>query len=267
MFESSVDGFGGAVACAGPLEGGQHVGGPLFQGSAQPAEFDEGGGDAAAEAGDQLVHQVAAAGGVGVAVGGDHALVGRPGDLDGEVIFVGEQGIEAALLFVGEQAGAGVQGPARRVERVTGTAAVAVEVLLDPAAALVEGIPGEADDVEGSITATASGSSSVVAVLKPVKPSIATTSTASRQAWSRSASQALNTLLERPSTMSSSLAGPLPVRGPVRSMITVTYLSPRRVCRHTCSSTPMVVTPSNRCGLLIRTRWPSASTARWRCSS
>ena len=81
------------------------------------------------------------------------------------------------------------------------------------------------------MTATASGSSSVVAVLNPVKPSIATTSTALRQAWSRSDSQVLNTCLERPSTMSSSLAGPLPERGPVRSMTTVTYLSPRWVWR------------------------------------
>ncbi len=37
-----------------------------------------------------------------------------------------------------------------------------------------------ADHVEGSITVVASGSSSVVAVLKPVKPSIVTTSTALR---------------------------------------------------------------------------------------
>ncbi|TCM33828.1 hypothetical protein EV648_12816, partial [Kribbella sp. VKM Ac-2568] len=42
------------------------------------------------------------------------------------------------------------------------------------------------------MTATASGNSSAAAVLKPVKPSIATTSTASRQASSRSASQYLN---------------------------------------------------------------------------
>ena len=39
--------------------------------------------------------------------------------------------------------------------------------------------------------------------------------------------------------MSSSRAGPVPARIAVRSMITVTYLSPRRVCRHTCSSTPI----------------------------
>ena len=33
-------------------------------------------------------------------------------------------------------------------------------------------------------------------------------------------------------------------------MITVTYLSPRRVCRQTCSSTPITLTPSNRGGSL-----------------
>jgi hypothetical protein len=33
-------------------------------------------------------------------------------------------------------------------------------------------------------------------------------------------------------------------------------LSPRRVCRHTCSSNPTVVTPSNRPGSLISARCP-----------
>ncbi|AMS05721.1 hypothetical protein AXH35_09980 [Acidipropionibacterium acidipropionici] len=94
-----------------------------------------------------------------------------------------------------------------------------------------------------------------------MKPSIATTSTRSRHSCGRSASQVLNACLERPSTMSSNLTGPLFVLAGVRSMITVTYFSPRRVCRHTCSSTPIVVTLSNRCGLLISTRLPSASTA------
>ena len=61
--------------------------------------------------------------------------------------------------------------------------------------------------------------------------------------------------------MSSSRAGPVLSRTGVRSMITVTYLSPRRVCRHTCSSTPITLTPSKRSGSSIRTRWPSASTA------
>lgn len=61
----------------------------------------------------------------------------------------------------------------------------------------------------GSITVTASGSSSPAAVLNPLNPSIATTWTPSRQAWERAASQVLNTALERPSTMSSNRAGPV----------------------------------------------------------
>jgi len=64
------------------------------------------------------------------------------------VIVVGEQLLEAGLLLVGEQRVAGVQGPPGGVQRVTGPATVTVEVLLDPAAALVEGVAGEADDVE-----------------------------------------------------------------------------------------------------------------------
>jgi hypothetical protein len=64
--------------------------------------------------------------------------------------------------------------------------------------------------------------------------------------------------------MSSSLAGPVPARTGVRSMITVTYLSPRRVWRHACSSTPMTFTPFNRPGSLISARRPSARTASCR---
>jgi hypothetical protein len=48
--------------------------------------------------------------------------------------------------------------------------------LLDAAAALVQSIAGQAHDVERVHHRTASGSSSLVAVLKPVNPSIATTS-------------------------------------------------------------------------------------------
>ncbi len=101
----------------------------------------------------------------------------------------------------------------------------------------------------------------MVAVLNPVNPSIATTSTPSSQACGRAASQALNTALERPSTMSNSRAGPVFSRIGVRSIMTVTYLSPRRVCRQTCSSTPITLTPSKRAGLSIKVRAPSANTA------
>jgi len=125
VFEATVDRFGRAVAGAGPVEVGKHVGGSLFQGSAEGSEFDERGRDAAAEAGDELLHQAMATGRVGFAVGGDHSLVGGPGDFDGDVVIVGEQGIKPVLLLVGEQARAGVEGPARRVERVACPAAVA----------------------------------------------------------------------------------------------------------------------------------------------
>ncbi|GGQ33351.1 hypothetical protein GCM10010140_74270 [Streptosporangium pseudovulgare] len=69
------------------------------------------------------------------------------------------------------------------------------------------------------------------------------------------------TCLDRPSIMSNNREGPVPSRIAVRSMITVTYLPPLRVCRQTCSSIPMTFTPSNRAGSLISTCLPSANTA------
>jgi hypothetical protein len=79
------------------------------------------------------------------------------------------------------------------------------------------------------MTGTASGSSSAAAVLKPANPSIATTSIRLLHSLGRPASHCLNTAFERPSTMSNSRAGPVFSRAGVRSMITVTYLSPSRV--------------------------------------
>ena len=60
--------------------------------------------------------------------------------------------------------------------------------------------------------------------------------------------------------MSRSREGPLRSRMGVKSKMTVTYLSPYGVWRHTCSSTPMTRTPSHRAGSLISRRWPSART-------
>jgi hypothetical protein len=76
-----------------------------------------------------------AAGPVGFAVGGDHALVDPPGRFDLDVVVAGEQGFEPRPLLVGEQAGAGVQGPPGPVERIDLTAPMPVQLLLDPAAA------------------------------------------------------------------------------------------------------------------------------------
>lgn len=43
--------------------------------------------------------------------------------------------------------------------------------------------------------------------------------------------------------------------------MTVTYLSPFRVCRQRCSSTPTVVTPSSRSALSISSSAPAARIA------
>jgi hypothetical protein len=60
-----------------------------------------------------------------------------------------EQDVEPTSLAVGEQVGAGVQGPPGPVERVTRQTAVAVEILPDPTTAAVERVTGQTDDVEG----------------------------------------------------------------------------------------------------------------------
>ena len=70
------------------------------------------------------------------------------------------------------------------------------------------------------MTATASGASSAAAVLKPAKPSIATTVSASLHAFGRAESHVLNACFERPGTISSRRAGPVFSRIGVRSMMT-----------------------------------------------
>ena len=111
------------------------------------------------------------------------------------------------------------------------------------------------------MTALASGSSSAVALLNPVNPSIATISMRSRHVWGWEASQVLKTRLERPGIMSRSREGPLRSWTGVKSKMTVTHLSPYGVWRHTRSSTPMTRRPSNRTESLISRGAPSARTA------
>ena len=62
-------------------------------------ELAERGGDAAAQAVDQLVEQCPALGAVGVAVGRDHLLVDPPGHVDCDVRADREQRLEPALLL------------------------------------------------------------------------------------------------------------------------------------------------------------------------
>ena len=48
VFKASVDGLGRAVARAGPVEVGEHVGGALVQGASKPAQLGQDGRDAVA---------------------------------------------------------------------------------------------------------------------------------------------------------------------------------------------------------------------------
>ncbi|WP_394289090.1 hypothetical protein, partial [Microbacterium sp.] len=61
------------------------------------------GWEAAADGLDQLDNERAARGPVGFARGGDPVLADAPGDLDGDVPIVGEQGVEPPPLPVGEE--------------------------------------------------------------------------------------------------------------------------------------------------------------------
>jgi hypothetical protein len=73
----------------------------------------------------------------------------------------------------------------------------------------------------------------------------------SRNAGFWASSQVLNTCLDWPSRMSSSLSGPAPSQTGLRSMMTVTNSSPRRVWHLACSSTPRTWIPSKRVGSAI----------------
>ena len=74
------------------------------------------------------------------------------------------------------------------------------------------------------MTVVVSGSSSAVALLNPVNPSIATISMRLRHVWGWEASQVLKTCLDRPGIMSRSREGPRRSRMGVRSKMTVTIL-------------------------------------------
>jgi len=148
VFEAAVDGFGGAVAGVGAVEVGQDVGGASGQCPPECGDLVERGGDAGADAGDELFHDGSSFGLVGFAVGGDHGLVDGPGGFGFAVGVGGEQRVEACGLSGGEEVGAGVQDPPGAVEGVAGAAAVAVEVLPGAAPALVERVAAEADHVE-----------------------------------------------------------------------------------------------------------------------
>ena len=86
---------------------------------------------------------------VWLVVDGSELLGALPGDLDLDVALVSNEGcVQAGVLSVGEVLDAGAQDVADPVERIVFAAAVAVDVLLDPAPDLVDGGRAEFDDVE-----------------------------------------------------------------------------------------------------------------------
>ena len=227
MFETSVDGFGGAIGGVGVVEVGQDVPGSAFECPAQPDELGQTprytrGGQGV----DFGLHQGLTHVRVGRPVGVDNVLVDAPGDLERDVLLTGEQVEDPVLLTWREQARAGVQHPAGLVQGIRGTPAPVVEFLPGAPSALIESITGKVYDGKGSMTALASGSSSAAALLNPVNPSIATISMRSRHVSGREASQVLKTCLERPGIMSKSRERPLRSRMGVKSKMTVTNLSP-----------------------------------------
>jgi hypothetical protein len=87
---------------------------------------------------------------IGFNVDGADLLGAQPGEGDLVVAFIGVQGSsQAGALPVGQSLGVGVQEVADAVERVALAAAVAVDLLLDAAAALVQRLGCESDDVKG----------------------------------------------------------------------------------------------------------------------
>ena len=106
VFDPAVDGLGGAVRRAGPVEEREDVCGALLEGPAELADLGQRGRDAAGDGVDHGLHHGLAMLLVGFAVGGDHALVDAPGRLDLDVLRDREQGFETGLLLLGEQRGA-----------------------------------------------------------------------------------------------------------------------------------------------------------------
>ena len=121
-------------------------------------------------------------------------------------------------------------GAAGFVERVVLLFAATVEVLLDAVVADIERVIGETENMERVHHRHGVGKLLRRGGLEAGEPvHRGRPRPPSRQCWERAVSQVLNTALERPSTISSSLEGPVFLRTGVRSMITVTYLSPNRV--------------------------------------
>lgn len=107
MFEAAIDGFCGAVGGAAAVEEGEHVDAALLERPTEAAQVAQRGGNSAGNGVDHGLHHGLARGLVGVAVGGDDALVDAPGRFNLDVPIDGEQVLQARTLLVGGQVVAG----------------------------------------------------------------------------------------------------------------------------------------------------------------
>ena len=134
--DQSVHGFGAAVVGAAGVEVAEELAAPLSQGASEAGDF---GDRAAGEGVEDLDRDPSARGVAGLVIDRAELLGAVVGDFDLNVAFVGgERGVELVALPVGEAFLTGAEQVPDPVERVGLAAAVAVDLLLEPAAALAE---------------------------------------------------------------------------------------------------------------------------------
>ena len=143
VFESAVDRLCRAVRGAGSVEVAEDIAGALLQRASKFSHLDKACGNAVADPVDRVLQEEPSQAAVLLPVCGDHVLVDAPRGENFDVPLVREQRVEPGLLFLGEEPGAGEQGVAGLVERVTLHAPAAEDVVLDAAAAVLQCVTGE----------------------------------------------------------------------------------------------------------------------------
>lgn len=101
VLEAAVDRLGGAVAGSGPVEVGENVSGAAGECAAEGDQLGQCRRDTGCEFADDGGEGGFGGGAVGVAVGGDDALIEQPGGLHLDVSVVGERRAKALALFGG----------------------------------------------------------------------------------------------------------------------------------------------------------------------
>ena len=160
LLDDQVDGFGAAVGDPAGVEVGQHLLPPGLEGAAEPGDLGDRAGGKLAITFSAIRRPWPRWRGRSSGVAGSTA---RPRSLR-----VGVAGLQASgelgLLALGQVLDTMAEQPTDLIERIVLVAAVAEGVLLDAAADLVDHLGAEPDHWKASSTATASGSSSRIAL-------------------------------------------------------------------------------------------------------